>query len=135
MLGHIICTKFVAFFRRDLSFLFKIDFITDDIFFCLFINIFLNLINPSLHIIEGHPVSDIIHYDNPISPSIVTTCDRFEPILACRIPLNQNENTICSLIVSPLSCMYLIFYVSIMVRSQHRWYCSSYVRIFYHYTA
>ena len=49
-----------------------------------------NLLHPLSHIIKRFLVSDIVHDDDPVRPSVVARCKCSKSLLSCRVPL-RNE--------------------------------------------
>jgi hypothetical protein len=113
---------------------FQIILIANYKFFSLLPYKFINLFQPSLNIVKGNSICNIINDNYSIRASIVTTCNSLEPILTCCVPLCNLKFTTCSLTLSPLKFKNLIFYVNLQLRSQHRSCYSNYVQIFYRCT-
>ena len=76
-----------------LSSFFKIAFISNDIFFGSFVDIFLYFLKPIFDVFEGLSICDIIDNNDSVGSSVIAAGDGFETILYGCVPLCYEFST------------------------------------------
>ena len=86
--------EFLSFLFADFPLFFQIAFVAHYKLDHLVTCVFLDLAEPRVDVVEGVPVSDVVHQDDSVGPFVVGGCYGFEPFLPSGVPDVQLDSVV-----------------------------------------
>merc|ERR1740138_246150 len=83
---HLCTSRRAALLRRNLPLLLVITFVPDKDFTGAVGSVLVDLLNPTIDVVEGLPIASIVNHDDAVRPAVVGGGDRAEALLPGCVP-------------------------------------------------